>query len=98
MTPIANIVVLWGGGLLIANVLFDPIFQPVRTAVTSGKAGVADLNTSPVHMLLVGLLTLLVCGFIANVNPRVGKAILAVFFGLTILWLISYNNEKKGTK
>lgn len=94
MSPMGNLVVLWGGALLIANVLFDPIFATLRANVIAGQTSVSDLSTSPVHMVLVGLITLLVAGFLANNNPRVAKAILAALAGLTILWLISYNEQK----
>jgi len=91
--PLTNIVVLWGGGLLFANLLFDPIFSSFRTSITGGSLGASDLNTSPVHMLLVGLLTLIVVSFLSN-SPRVAKSVLWAFTGLTILWLISYNEDK----
>ena len=94
MTPIANLVVLWGGGLLLANVLFDPIFANFRQGITSASIHASDLNTSPVHMLLVGLITLLIATFLANENPVWAKAILWALAGLTILWLISYNQQK----
>jgi hypothetical protein len=94
MDPLTNVVVLWGGGLLFANLIFDPIFSTFRTSITGGSLGASDLNTSPVHMLLVGLLTLIVVSFLSNNNPRIAKTVLWVFTGLTILWLISYNEDK----
>jgi hypothetical protein len=94
MSPLGNIVVLWGGALLFLNVLYDPIFSTLRSSVISGNVSGSDLNTSPVHMVLVGLLTLIVASFLANNNPRVAKAIMAALAGLTILWLISYNKDK----
>jgi uncharacterized membrane protein YobD (UPF0266 family) len=95
MTPLGNLVVLWGGGLLIANVLYDPIFASFRQGIIGGSIHATDLNTSPVHMLIVGLITLLIAGFLANDNPKWAKSILWALAGLTVLWLISYNNSKQ---
>lgn len=95
MTPMGNIVVLWGSALLLANILFDPIFQGLISNVKGGSLSSSDINTSPVHLVIFGLITLLVLGFLANTNPKAAKAILAALAGLTILWLISYNQEKQ---
>ena len=95
MTPMGNIVVLWGGGLLIANLFFDPVFQDLRSKATNGKTTLADINTSPVHMVVMGLLTLIVLGFLANANPKAARAVLIALAGLTVIWLMSYQRQKQ---
>jgi hypothetical protein len=94
VSPLGNLVVLWGGGLLVANVLFDPMFYTLRAGVAGGTTSASDLTSTPLKMVLMGLLTLVVASFLAERDPRAAKAILAGLAGLTILWLINYNQQK----
>ena len=97
MTPLGNIVVLWGGLLLVANVIWDPIFQGMRTNLKNGKMTHQDINTTPMHFLIVGVIVLILASVIANANPKWAKTVLLAEGGMTVLWLISYNANKATT-
>jgi hypothetical protein len=58
------------------------------------NAGVSGVLTNPTEVVVVGLLTLVVMSFIANMSDKAAKAMLYALGGLTILWLISYNDQK----
>lgn len=93
-TAKTNIVVLLGGGLLVANVAFDKTFDSVRQDVSSGTASIQTVNTSPVKMIVVGLLTLLVLSVIADDSDSAANTCIVALLSLWVLWLISYNNDK----
>lgn len=98
MTGKSNLVVLAGGGLLAVNVFYDKTFASVRQDVTSGTATSASINTSPVHMVIVGLLTLMAATVIAGASDSAANIILLLLGIFWLLWLMSYSTQKKAQK
>jgi len=98
-TPKTNLVVLVGGGLLAANVIFDKQFDSLRLNVSTGKFSTADVSSSPVKMALVGLLTLVALTVIADASDSAADTILIALIALWILWYMSYKgiNSTTGT-
>jgi hypothetical protein len=94
MNAKTNLIVLVGGGLLVANVLYDSTFTGLRQNAKTGQLSAGDVNTSPVHMVIVGLLTLIALSMIADASPSGANAILVALLALWVLWLISYNAGK----
>jgi hypothetical protein len=97
MDPLSNLVVLWGGALLLANIIFDPIFASFRAATEQGSFDISS-DKSPFMMIGFGLVTLIVMGFLAQENPKWAKSMMWVLAGLSVLWLISYTEQKNAPK
>jgi hypothetical protein len=94
MKPKTNLIVLIGGGLLIANILYDSNFATLRTATTKGTLSHSDVSSSPVKLVLVGILTLIALSLIADASDSAGNTILIALIGFWILWLISYQSQQ----
>ncbi len=94
MNAKTNIIVLIGGALLVANVLYDPSFTGLKQDMKTGKLSAGDVKSSPVQLVIVGLITLIVLSMIADNSPSGANAILVALLALWVLWLISYNAGK----
>jgi hypothetical protein len=94
MVPKTNLIVLTGGGLLAANVFLDPTFAGLKEDMKTGKLSAGDVKSSPVQLVIVGLLTLVILSVIADDSPSGANVILTVLFALWVVWLISYNAGK----
>jgi hypothetical protein len=94
MGPKTNLIVLTGGGLLVANVFLDPTFTGLKEDMKTGKLSAGDVKSSPVQLVIVGLLTLIILSVIADDSPSGANVILTVLFALWVVWLISYNAGK----
>jgi hypothetical protein len=94
MGPKTNLIVLLGGGLLVANVLLDPTFTGLKQDIKTGKLSAGDVKSSPVQLVIVGLLTLIVLSVIAEDSPSGANVILVALLALWVTWLISYNAGK----
>jgi len=92
-----NLVAIWGTGLLVANVLFDNTFEATRQNIIGGSFSSSDINTSPVHFILFGILTLFLLTFLAGSSPKAAKACLAALAAFTILWLMNYKKNPNPT-
>jgi hypothetical protein len=94
MDPKTNLIVLVGGGLLVANVLYDPTFTGLKQDMKTGKLSAGDVKSSPVQLVIVGILTLIILSVIADGSPSGANAILVALLALWVAWLISYNAGK----
>lgn len=92
MQPKTNIVVLLGGGLLTANILFDKSFTPLRAGVKSGSLSHTDVSGSPVKMAVIGLVTLMALTIISDADNSAADTILIILCAMWMLWIISYKN------
>lgn len=95
-TPKTNLVVLLGGGLLAANIGLDPTFDSLRVSAEAGSFTTGDVSSSPMKMLLVGVLTLVALTVISDDSDSAANTILIALVCLWILWLMSYQDNKGG--
>jgi hypothetical protein len=98
VNPKTNLVVLAGGGLLAANVIADPTFDSLRADTMGGKLTLTAVeSSSPLKMVLIGLLTLIVLSAIADDSDTAANAILVALAALWVLWLMNRGSSTTAT-